>query len=53
MFINAEIKPKKGGIFLKITKVEPIMTGWRRMFVKVYTDEGIVGVGEGGNWGFR
>jgi hypothetical protein len=20
------------------------MTGWRRMFVKVYTDEGIVGV---------
>jgi L-alanine-DL-glutamate epimerase-like enolase superfamily enzyme len=29
------------------------MTGWRRMFVKVYTDEGIVGVGEGGNWGFR
>ena len=38
---------------MKITKVEPIMTGWRRMFVKVYTDEGIVGVGEGGNWGFR
>lgn len=38
---------------MKITKVEPILTGWRRMFVKVYTDEGIVGVGEGGNWGFR
>ena len=38
---------------MKITKVEPIMTGWRRLFVKVYTDEGIVGVGEGGNWGFR
>ena len=38
---------------MKITKVEPIMTGWRRLFVNVYTDEGIVGVGEGGNWGFR
>lgn len=38
---------------MKIVKVESILTGWRRMFVKVYTDEGIVGVGEGGNWGFR
>lgn len=38
---------------MKIVKVEPIMTGWRRLFVKVYTDNGLVGVGEGGNWGFR
>ena len=38
---------------MKITKVETILTGWRRMFVKVHTDEGIVGLGEGGNWGFR
>jgi galactonate dehydratase len=38
---------------MKITKVEPIMTGWRRIFVRITTDEGITGVGEGGNWGFR
>lgn len=38
---------------MKIIKVESIMTGWRRLFVKVYTDNGLVGVGEGGNWGFR
>lgn len=31
---------KKEGIVVKTTKAEPIMTGWRRMFVKVYTDEG-------------
>lgn len=38
---------------MKITKIETVLTGWRRMFVKVHTDEGITGIGEGGNWGFR
>ena len=38
---------------MKIEKVEVLLTGWRRLFVRVYTDTGLVGVGEGGNWGFR
>lgn len=38
---------------MKIIKIESILTGWRRLFVKIYTDNGFVGVGEGGNWGFR
>lgn len=38
---------------MKIEKIESIMTGTRRLFVKVYTDNGIVGIGESGNWGLR
>lgn len=38
---------------MKITKVESILTGSRRLFVKVHTDVGLTGVGESGNWGFR
>jgi galactonate dehydratase len=35
---------------MKITKVEPLHVG-QFMFARVETDEGIVGVGEGGSWG--
>ena len=37
---------------MKITKVEPIRVD-RFLFVKVHTDEGITGLGEGGAWGFQ
>ena len=43
------IEPK--GTTLKITKVEPILGGpW--LFLHVHTDEGIVGLGEAGLWGY-
>lgn len=38
---------------MKITKIEPILSGTRHLFVKVYTDEGIVGLGESGLWAMR
>ena len=37
---------------MKITEVEPIRID-RFLFVKVHTDEGITGLGEGGAWGFQ
>ncbi|MGX7131562.1 mandelate racemase/muconate lactonizing enzyme family protein [Enterococcus massiliensis] len=36
---------------MRITKIETIPIK-HYLFVKVYTDEGIVGLGEAGNWGF-
>ncbi|MDD3368655.1 MAG: mandelate racemase/muconate lactonizing enzyme family protein [Lachnospiraceae bacterium] len=36
---------------MKVTKVETIAVK-HYLFVKVYTDENIVGLGEAGNWGF-
>ena len=36
---------------MKITKVESLPVD-RFLFVKIYTDEGIVGYGESGAWGF-
>ena len=36
---------------MKITKVEPLSVD-RFLFVKVYTDAGITGLGESGTWGF-
>ena len=36
---------------VKITKVE-LVAARHYLFVKVHTDEGIVGLGEAGNWGF-
>ena len=36
---------------MKITKVEPILVD-RYLFVQVHTDEGLVGLGESGAWGF-
>lgn len=38
---------------MKIRKIEPILVGERHLFVKVHTDEGIVGLGESGLWGSR
>ncbi|WP_182188078.1 mandelate racemase/muconate lactonizing enzyme family protein [Pectinatus frisingensis] len=38
---------------MEITKIDSILTGSRRLFVKVHTDTGITGIGESGNWGFR
>ena len=38
---------------MKITKIEPILSGNRHLFVKVHTDEGIVGLGESGLWAMR
>jgi len=37
---------------MKITKVEPILVD-RYLFVQVHTDEGLVGLGESGAWGFH
>ena len=36
---------------MKITRVEAIPVD-RYLFAKVHTDEGIVGVGESGSWGY-
>lgn len=38
---------------MKITKIETILVSTRHLFLKVYTDEGIVGYGESGLWGSR
>ncbi|WP_196599937.1 enolase-like domain-containing protein [Pectinatus frisingensis] len=38
---------------MEITKIDSILTGSRRLFVKVHTDTGITGISESGNWGFR
>lgn len=38
---------------MKITRVEPILAGGRYLFVRVHTDEGIVGLGECGAWGYQ
>ena len=37
---------------MKITKVEPLRVN-RFLFVKIHTDEGIIGLGEGGAWGYQ
>lgn len=36
---------------MKVTKVEPLLVD-RYLFVKVYTDAGITGLGESGAWGY-
>ncbi|MFB6173106.1 MAG: galactonate dehydratase [Halobacteriales archaeon] len=36
---------------MEITEIEPILAD-RYLFVRVHTDEGIVGLGESGTWGF-
>ena len=36
---------------MKITKIEPLLID-RYLFVKIYTDEGLTGLGESGAWGF-
>ncbi|MDP3062799.1 MAG: galactokinase, partial [Chloroflexota bacterium] len=36
---------------MKVTKVEPIFVD-RYLFVQVHTDEGILGLGESGTWGY-
>ena len=36
---------------MKITNIE-ILPASKYLFVKVHTDEGIVGIGESGAWGF-
>lgn len=38
---------------MKITRVEPILTGKRYLFVKIYTDKGITGLGECGAWAYQ
>ena len=38
---------------MKITGVEPILAGKRYLFVKVHTDEGLVGLGECGAWAYQ
>ena len=38
---------------MKITQIETILAGTRHLFAKVYTDEGIVGLGESALWGSR
>ncbi|MBN1681927.1 mandelate racemase/muconate lactonizing enzyme family protein [Candidatus Bathyarchaeota archaeon] len=38
---------------MKITKIEPILAGSRNLYVKVYTDEELIGWGECGAWGYQ
>ena len=38
---------------MKIVQLETILVGERHLFLKVYTDEGLVGLGESGLWGAR
>lgn len=38
---------------MKITTIEPILAGGRYLFLKVNTDEGLVGWGECGAWGYQ
>lgn len=38
---------------MKITGIEPILAGGRYLFVKVHTDEGLIGLGECGAWLIR
>ena len=38
---------------MKIEKIETILAGQRYLFVKVYTDTGLVGLGECGAWCFQ
>ena len=38
---------------MKITGIEPILAGGRYRFVKVHTDEGLIGLGECGAWAYQ
>lgn len=38
---------------MKITSIEPILAGGRYLFLKLHTDEGLVGLGECGAWGYQ
>lgn len=38
---------------MKITGIEPILAGGRYLFLKIHTDEGLVGWGECGAWGYQ
>ena len=38
---------------MKITSIETILAGGRYLFLKVHTDEGLVGLGECGAWGYQ
>lgn len=38
---------------MKIEKIETILSGQRYLFVKIYTDNGLVGLGECGAWYFQ
>ena len=38
---------------MKITKIEPILAGQRYLFLKLHTDEGLVGLGECGAWAYQ
>lgn len=38
---------------MKITGIEPILAGGRYLFLKVHTDEGLIGWGECGAWGYQ
>ena len=38
---------------MKIARLETILVGERHLYLKVYTDEGLVGLGESGLWGAR
>ena len=38
---------------MKITGIEPILAGGRYLFVRVHTDEGLIGLGECGAWAYQ
>jgi galactonate dehydratase len=41
------------GDTVKITKIEPVLAGRRNLYVKVHTDEDLIGWGECGAWGYQ
>lgn len=51
--VHIRLTKKEGMSEMKITKIEPILAGERYLFVKVHTDEGLVGLGECGAWGYQ
>ena len=38
---------------MKISKLEPVLAGGRYLFLKLHTDEGLIGYGECGAWGYQ
>lgn len=38
---------------MKITGIEPVLAGKRYLFLKITTDEGLIGWGECGAWGYQ
>jgi len=51
--INSYVICLLKGDKVKITKIEPVLVGRRNLYVKVHTDEELIGWGECGAWGYQ